>query len=176
MWHEGRAWFIGGDIDTDQIMPTPYLALKTNEELARHVLCGNDPAWPGRFKPGDVLFAGANFGCGSSREHAPRGLKGAGLACVVAPSFARIFYRNAINVGLPLLVLPDVQTGRPGEGVWIDVEHGQVKRSRDGPVMQGVRPPDIVLAILACGGLMSFIQERATAAVAGSSLAERQPP
>ena len=75
MWHQGRAWFVGADIDTDQIMPTPYLALKTNEELGHHVLSGNDPAWPSRFKPGDVLLAGPNFGCGSSREHAPRGLK-----------------------------------------------------------------------------------------------------
>jgi 3-isopropylmalate/(R)-2-methylmalate dehydratase small subunit len=166
MWHQGRAWFIGADIDTDQIMPTPYLALKTNEELGRHVLSGNDPAWPARFAPGDVLFAGANFGCGSSREHAPRGLKGAGIACVVAPSFARIFYRNAINIGLPLLVLPQVQTGTAQEPVWIDIEHGQVRRSADGAVLQGVKPPQIVRDILSCGGLMPYVKSRSIAASA----------
>jgi 3-isopropylmalate/(R)-2-methylmalate dehydratase small subunit len=164
MWHQGRAWFIGADIDTDQIMPTPYLALKTNEELGRHVLSGNDPAWPGRFAPGDLLFAGPNFGCGSSREHAPRGLKGAGIACVVAPSFARIFYRNAINIGLPLLVLPQVQSGTAGEPAWVDIEDGQVRRSADGPVLQGVKPPPIVRDILAHGGLMTYVKARAAAA------------
>jgi len=166
MWHQGRAWFIGADIDTDQIMPTPYLALKTNEELGRHVLSGNDLAWPARLQPGDVLLAGPNFGCGSSREHAPRGLKGAGIACVVAPSFARIFYRNAINIGLPLLILPEVQTGQAEEPVWIDIEAGQVKRRADGPVLQGTRPPQIIRDILAHGGLMSYVKARAAAAPA----------
>ncbi|MBA2962380.1 MULTISPECIES: 3-isopropylmalate dehydratase [Ramlibacter] len=163
MWHQGRAWFIGADIDTDQIMPTPYLALRTNEDLGRHVLSGNDPAWPGRFAPGDVLFAGANFGCGSSREHAPRGLKGAGIACVVAPSFARIFFRNAINIGLPLLILPEVQTGAGGEPVWVDSESGQVRRSAEGPVLQGAKPPGIIRDILAHGGLMPYVKARSAA-------------
>lgn len=158
MWQKGRAWFIGEDIDTDQIMPTPFLALKTNEDLAKHVLSGNDPGWPQRFAKGDILFAGANFGCGSSREHAPRGLKGAGVACVVAPSFARIFYRNAINIGLPLLVLPDQQTGTPMQLVWIDFEAGQVKLAEDGPVRQGIAPPQIVKDIIAADGLMLYVK------------------
>jgi 3-isopropylmalate/(R)-2-methylmalate dehydratase small subunit len=163
MWHKGRAWFIGEDIDTDQIMPTPYLVLKTNEDLGKHVLSGNDGAWPERFQPGDILFAGANFGCGSSREHAPRGLKGAGIACVVAPSFARIFYRNAINIGLPLLVLPEQQTGIAGQAAWFDIDTGRVKRCDDGPVLQGVAPPQIVKDILARGGLMAYVKVRAAA-------------
>lgn len=166
MWHQGRAWFIGANVDTDQIMPTPYLALKTNEELGRYVLSGNDPDWPSRFAPGDILFAGPNFGCGSSREHAPRGLKGVGIACVVAPSFARIFYRNAINIGLPLLILSEVQGGTAGEPAWIDVEGGGVKRRAEGPVLQGVKPPQIIKDILAHGGLMSYVKARATAAPA----------
>ena len=86
MWHKGRAWFIGDDIDTDQIMPTRYLALRTPEDLGPHALSGNDPAWSQRIARGDILVAGKNFGCGSSREHAPLGLKGMGLACVVAKS------------------------------------------------------------------------------------------
>jgi len=166
MWHQGRAWFIGNDIDTDQIMPTPYLGLKKNEELARHVLTGHDPEWPARLAKGDILFAGANFGCGSSREHAPRGLKGTGIACVVAQSFARIFYRNAINIGLPLLVLPEPVNGaRGGEEAWVDLEAGTVRLHGDGPVLQGVAPPKVVRDIIASGGLMPYVQgqTRATA-------------
>lgn len=160
MWHHGKAWFIGSDIDTDQIMPTAYLALKSDEELARHVLSGNDTEWPKRLGRGDILFAGANFGCGSSREHAPRGLKGAGIACVVAPSFARIFYRNAINIGLPLLVLPAQPRGTPGQPAWIDLETGRVKLHQAGPVLQGMAPPRIVREILDHGGLMKYVAVR----------------
>lgn len=160
-WHRGRAWFLGDNIDTDQIMPTPYLGLKKNEELAKHVLSGNDPAWPGRLGKGDILFAGANFGCGSSREHAPRGLKGAGIACVVAQSFSRIFYRNAINIGLPLLVLPQaVGAITPGSDAWVDVEAGAVKLVAEGPVLQGVAPPGIVREIIAHDGLMPYVSAK----------------
>jgi 3-isopropylmalate/(R)-2-methylmalate dehydratase small subunit len=165
MWHQGRAWFIGNDIDTDQIMPTPYLGLKTNEALARHVLSGNDAEWPQRLKEGDLLFAGVNFGCGSSREHAPRGLKGAGVACVVAQSFARIFYRNAINIGLPLLVLPQPVTGgTAGQDAWVDTEAGTVKLHAGGPVLQGLAPPQVVRDIIAHGGLMPYVEAKARAA------------
>lgn len=165
MWHQGRAWFIGNNIDTDQIMPTPYLGLKTNEELARHVLTGNDAEWPKRLGKGDILFAGANFGCGSSREHAPRGLKGAGVACVVARSFARIFYRNAVNIGLPLLVLPEPLTSETaGQDAWVDLEAGAVKLHAGGPVLQGVAPPQIVRDIIAHGGLIPYVRTRAVAA------------
>src|SRR5882757_8994132 len=86
MWHQGKAWFFGDDVDTDQIMPARYLALKTAEDLSKHALEAVDPSWPTTIKPGDVLFAGANFGCGSSREHAALGLKGLGVGCVVAKS------------------------------------------------------------------------------------------
>ena len=159
-WHRGRAWLIGDNIDTDQIMPTPYLGLKRNEELARHVLSGNDPAWPSRFTTGDILFAGANFGCGSSREHAPRGLKGAGIACVVAQSFSRIFYRNAINIGLPLLVLREPLAVTAGQDAWVDLEAGAVKLAADGPVLQGIAPPAIVRTIVAHDGLMPYVKAR----------------
>ncbi|MBI3374512.1 MAG: 3-isopropylmalate dehydratase [Betaproteobacteria bacterium] len=164
-WHRGKAWFLGDNIDTDQIMPTPYLGLKNNEDLAKHVLSGNDPGWPGRLGKGDILFAGLNFGCGSSREHAPRGLKGAGIACVVARSFARIFYRNAINIGLPLLVLPQpVSGGTPGQDAWIDLEAGAAKLHADGPALQGIAPPQIVRDIIAHDGLMPYVKAKAAAA------------
>lgn len=164
-WHQGKAWFIGDNIDTDQIMPTPFLGLKNSEDLAKHVLSGNDPAWPKRLGKGDILFAGANFGCGSSREHAPLGLKGAGIACVIARSFARIFYRNAINIGLPLLVLPQPVTGgTPEQDAWVDLEAGTVKLHADGLVLQGVVPAQIVRDIIAHGGLMPYVKAKATAA------------
>lgn len=146
-------------------MPTPYLALKTNSDLARHVLSGNDPEWPSRLRDGDILFAGRNFGCGSSREHAPRGLKGSGIACVVAQSFARIFYRNAVNIGLPLLVLPEaIEPGRQGQDAWVDLEAGRVKLDAGGPVHQGVAPPPVVREIVAQGGLMAYVKNRAAGA------------
>lgn len=158
---KGRTWFLGNDIDTDQIMPTRWLALRTPEELGPHALTGNDPEWPQRVTPGDILVAGRNFGCGSSREHAPLGLKGLGLACVVAQSFSRIFYRNAVNVGLPLLVVRDDIAGRSqGCDGWVDVELGLLSFDDGTQRIQGAAPAAIVLEILAAGGLMARIAER----------------
>lgn len=161
MWHSGMTWFLGDDVDTDQIMPTRYLALRSAEELGRHALSGIDPLWPGRIKPGDIVVAGQNFGSGSSREHAPLGLKGSGIACIVAKSFSRIFYRNSINIGLPLLVLksgfisPD--QGRRG---WVDLENGRLSFDGGENVLQGVAPAPVVLEILSSGGLMSHVTAR----------------
>jgi 3-isopropylmalate/(R)-2-methylmalate dehydratase small subunit len=165
MWHKGTAWFFGDDVDTDQIMPARYLALRTPEDLAKHVLEAVDPSWPKTIKPGDIVIGGANFGCGSSREHAPLGLKGAGVACVVAKSFARIFYRNSINIGLPLLILkediPDRTQGRPA---WIDVDAGTLKFDVDGLVLRGIPPAPIVRDILRAGGLMPYVAAKAKTA------------
>ena len=158
MWHHGRVWFFGDDIDTDQIMPTRYLALRTAETLGQHALSGVDPSWPQRIARGDILVGGWNFGCGSSREHAPLGLKGLGVACVVARSFSRIFYRNAINIGLPLLVLaddiPDRIQARDG---WVDVNAGRISFDAGKTCRQGVAPAPIVLDILRHGGLMQRV-------------------
>jgi 3-isopropylmalate/(R)-2-methylmalate dehydratase small subunit len=165
MWHQGRVWFLGNDIDTDQIMPARYLALRTAEELGRHALSGNDPGWAERIDPGDILVAGANFGCGSSREHAPLGLEGMGLACVVASSFSRIFYRNAVNVGLPLLVVKAPIAARDqGSDGWVDIAAGRISFDGGRTALSGVPPAPVVLAILAAGGLMQHVASRASSA------------
>jgi 3-isopropylmalate/(R)-2-methylmalate dehydratase small subunit len=161
MWHQGRTWFFGNDVDTDQIMPTRYLALSTAEDLGQFALSGVDPGWPQRIARGDIVIGGWNFGCGSSREHAPLGIKGRGVACVVAKSFSRIFYRNAINIGLPLLVLKDdiVET-RQGRDGWVDVEAGRLSFDGGRTHLQGMAPAPIVLEILAKGGLMAHVAAR----------------
>ncbi|HEY0297351.1 MAG TPA: 3-isopropylmalate dehydratase [Bordetella sp.] len=161
MWKQGNAWFLGDDVDTDQIMPARYLALKTAEDLAEHALEAVDPSWPTIIKPGDFLIAGANFGCGSSREHAPLGLKGLGVGCIIAKSFARIFYRNSINIGLPLFVLrDDIQHRSQAHRAWVDLSEGQIKFDEAGPVLQGVAPAQIVQDILMHGGLMAYTAAR----------------
>ncbi len=158
MWHQGRTWFFGDDVDTDQIMPTRYLALRTAEDLGQHALSGVDPAWPQRIARGSIVVGGWNFGCGSSREHAPLGLKGLGLACVVAKSFSRIFYRNAVNIGLPLLVLKDeIEDRGQGRDGWVDVAAGRLSFDGGRSVMQGVVPAPVVLDILKAGGLMTYV-------------------
>ena len=165
MWHKGRAWFFGDDVDTDQIMPTRYLALRTPEDLGPHALSGVDPAWAQRIARGDILIARSNFGCGSSREHAPIGLKGLGLACVVAKSFSRIFYRNAVNIGLPMLVLKaDIADRTQGRDSWVDLANGRLSFDAGASILQGIAPAPIVLDILKHGGLMHHVASRAQAA------------
>jgi len=164
MWHQGRTWFFGDNVDTDQIMPTRYLALRTAEELGPHALSGVDPAWPQRIARGSIVVGGRNFGCGSSREHAPLGLKGLGLAGVVARSFSRIFYRNAINIGLPLLVLDMDLSGRTqGCDGWVDVPAGRLSFDGGKTHLQGVAPAPVVLDILRHGGLMQRVAAQAAA-------------
>lgn len=162
MWDEARGWYFGDDIDTDQIMPTRYLALRTPEDLAPYALSGNDPAWATTITPGDVIVAGKNFGCGSSREHAPLGLKGLGVRCVVAQSFSRIFYRNAVNIGLALLVVPEpLPKQAQGSNVWINFADGLVSFDGGQTSFVGVPPAPIVLDILSHGGLMPMVAARA---------------
>jgi len=164
MWHRGRTWFFGDDLDTDQIMPTRYLALRTADDLGQHALSGVDPSWPQRIGRGDIIVGGRNFGCGSSREHAPLGIKGRGVACVVAESFSRIFYRNAINIGLPLLVLREEIADRAqGKDGWVDVKAGRLSFDGGTTFHQGIAPAPIVLEILAKGGLMAHVAARTSA-------------
>jgi len=161
MWTQGHGWFLGDDIDTDQIMPTRHLALRTAEDLAPFALSGNDPAWASTIMAGDVVIAGKNFGCGSSREHAPLGLKGLGVQCVVAQSFARIFYRNAVNIGLPLLVISAALPSQPqGCDVWLNFVDGLLSFDAGETQFVGVPPAPIVLDILAHGGLMQLVASR----------------
>ena len=131
---------------------------RATEDLAKHVLEAADLGWPKTIKPGDIRDQRGEFGCGSSREHAPLGLKGAGAACVVAKSSARIFYRNSINTGLPLLILKeDIPDRTQGRQAWIDVDAGTLKFAESGPVLRGVPPAPIVRDILRAGGLMPYV-------------------
>lgn len=147
----GKAWIYGDDVDTDVIIPGPYLRTKNIKELACHAMEGLDPDFAKNVKPGDVIVAGKNFGCGSSREQAPLALREAGVACIVAKSFARIFYRNAINVGLAVME-SDVMC-REGDVVEVDLARGAV--TVGGRTFLGTRLPDFLLEILQDGGLVA---------------------
>jgi methanogen homoaconitase small subunit len=147
----GKAWIFGDDVDTDVIIPGKYLRTKETKIWAQHVMEGLDPEFASRVQQGDVIVAGRNFGSGSSREQAPRALKEAGVAAVVAKSFARIFYRNAINVGLPLIEA-DVPC-QEGETVEVDLAEGSVRVKER--VYQGTKLPDFLMRILKDGGLVS---------------------
>lgn len=147
----GKAWVYGDDVDTDVIIPGPYLRTKEIKELACHAMEGIDPDFARKVRPGDVIVAGKNFGCGSSREQAPLALREAGVACVVARSFARIFYRNAINVGLPV-VEADVSC-RQGDEVVADLATGTV--TVGGVTFRGTRLPEFLMEILKDGGLVA---------------------
>ena len=148
---KGKAWVYGDDIDTDVIIPGKYLRTKDARLWAEHALEGCDLDFARLVEPGDVIVAGRNFGCGSSREQAARALKGAGVAAVVARSFARIFYRNAINVGLALIEA-DVACQK-GDTVEVDLAEGLVRVQ--GRVYRGTRLPDFLRAILDDGGLVA---------------------
>jgi methanogen homoaconitase small subunit len=146
----GNAWIFGDDVDTDVIIPGKYLRTKDASIWAQHVMEGLDPEFASEVQKGDVIVAGRNFGSGSSREQAPRALKDAGVAAIVAKSFARIFFRNAINVGLPL-VEAEVKC-QAGEVVEVDLSSGTVKVGDR--IYQGTRLPDFLQKILQDGGLV----------------------
>lgn len=148
----GRVWKFGNDIDTDVIIPGKYLRTKDMQVFAAHAMEGTDPEFAKKVSPGDIIVAGTNFGCGSSREQAPLALKHAGVACIVAKSFARIFFRNAINIGLPLLEA-DVDC-EEGDEVEIDLLKGEIKVIGNG-TFKGNRLPDFLLEILTAGGLVA---------------------
>jgi methanogen homoaconitase small subunit len=147
----GRAWIFGDDVDTDVIIPGKYLRTKDLSLWAEHVMEGLDPQFASSVRKGDVLVAGKNFGCGSSREQAPLALKEAGVAAIIAKSFARIFYRNAINIGLPLIEA-EVEANE-GDLVEVDLSNGTVRV--ENRVYQGSRLPDFLLEILQDGGLVA---------------------
>jgi 3-isopropylmalate/(R)-2-methylmalate dehydratase small subunit len=157
----GTVWKYGDNVDTDAIIPARYLNVSTAEELARHCMEDIDSAFAGAVQPGDIIVAGENFGCGSSREHAPLALKGAGITCIVANSFARIFYRNAINIGLPILECPEAVEGtEKGDRLAVDLRTGTIMNERTGRVYQTSAFPAFVMGIIQAGGLVPFARER----------------
>mgnify|MGYP000180175951 CR=1 FL=1 len=148
---EGKVWTFPDSIDTDVIIPGRYLRAQTMDELAAHVMEPIDPSFAGKIKHGDIIVAGWNFGCGSSREQAPVALKHAGIAAVVAKSFARIFYRNAINIGLPVIVADmDVSNG---DEICIDLENGNITDKSTGKTFKVQPFKKFMLEILEDGGL-----------------------
>jgi 3-isopropylmalate dehydratase small subunit len=161
----GHVWRFGDDIDTDVIIPAYYLNITDPAELARHCMEPVSPGFCRSVRPGDIIVAGSNFGCGSSREHAALAIKGCRVACVVAKSFARIFFRNAINIGLPVVeAAAIVDKLRTGDPIAIDLARGEIFRS--GPGNNGkkyrIEPfPDFLRGIIACGGLMDYQKRRA---------------
>lgn len=155
---EGKVWNFGKDIDTDLIIAARYLNTSDPKELAKHVMEDADPAFVSKMMPGDIIVADENFGCGSSREHAPIALKAAGVAAVIAPTFARIFYRNAFNMGLPIFELPESLEIKEGESVSIDMDAGTITNTTNGKVYKFIPIPPFMQELIAAGGLMNYAE------------------
>ncbi len=157
----GIAMKFGNNIDTDVILPGKYLVLVSPIELAKHAMEGLDPSFPQKAEKGIVLVGGRNFGCGSSREQAPLALKYAGVKCVVAESFARIFFRNAINIGLPVIECSGISAVvDSGDEVVVDFDSGEIRNIYKGKALFGVKLPSFIQEILADGGLIENLQKR----------------
>ena len=157
---KGRAWKFGDDIDTDLIIPARYLNTTDVAELAKHCLEPVNPRWAGEVSAGDVIVAGRNFGCGSSREHAPLAIKGCGVAAVVAVSFARIFYRNAFNIGLPVIESPEAAAAvAEGDAISIFLEGGRISKESSGEDFPFAPIPDFMMNLIRAGGLIPWLQE-----------------
>lgn len=153
----GRVFKYGNDIDTDRIIPARYLNTSDPAELARYCLEDEDPSFASRVKPGDFIVAGKNFGCGSSREHAPISIKAAGITAVIAPTFARIFYRNAINTGLPILESPvAAESIRDGDEIQVDLSRGVIHNLTKKEEYQATSFPRFMQDLIAAGGLIEY--------------------
>lgn len=158
---EGPAHVYGDNVDTDVIIPARYLTTSEPEELAKHCLEALDPEFASRVRPGDLIIAGRNFGSGSSREHAALAIKGAGVACVVADSFARIFYRNAINVGLPIVECAGAAAeAGTGDRFLVDLDTGEVENLTRERRYAATPLPEFMQEILDAGGLMPWVKHR----------------
>lgn len=161
MYAEGRAWKFGSDIDTDGIIPARYLVSSEAAELAKHCMEDVDKDFVNKIKPGDIIVADKNFGCGSSREHAPIAIKAAGISCVVAKSFARIFYRNAFNMGLAIIECPEaVDRIEQGDKLRIELSEGTILNVTKGESYQAMPIPPFMQELLSSGGLMNYVSER----------------
>ncbi len=166
MHFEGTVFKYGRDVDTDVIIPARYLNSSNHAHLAAHAMEDLDPTFSSRVEPGDIVVAEENFGCGSSREHAPVALKAAGVSCVIAKSFARIFYRNAINVGLAILECPEaVDAIADGARVSVDTEAGAITNLDTGATFTAEPFPPFIAEIIEAGGLVE--RTRAKLAVQG---------
>jgi len=157
----GRAWKFGDDVDTDIIIPARYLTTTDPAELAAHCMEPVSPDFPKQVRAGDLIVGGKNFGCDSSREHAPVALKGCGVSAVVAPTFARIFYRNAFNVGLPAIESAEAAAAvREGDELEVDLAAGTIRNLTRGEVYAFAPIPAFMMELVAAGGLMAWLKNQ----------------
>lgn len=158
---QGKAWKFGNDVDTDAIIPARYLNTIDPGELASHCMEDADPEFAGKVKPGEIIAAGKNFGCGSSREHAPIAIKASGVSCVIAHSFARIFYRNAFNMGLPILECPEAAARiETGDALEVDLDSGSIVNHTKNESYRAQAIPPFMQKLIEAGGLMEYVREQ----------------
>jgi 3-isopropylmalate dehydratase small subunit len=161
MRFRGNVWKFGKNIDTDLIIPARYLNTSEPSELARHCMEDADPDFASRVGKGDIIVADTNFGCGSSREHAPIAIKAAGVSCVIAPSFARIFYRNAFNMGLPIFECENIVAEvNEGDELEVDADTGEIKNLTTGKVLKAQPIPPFMQELIADGGLIAHVMKK----------------
>lgn len=161
MIFKGKVHKYGDNVDTDAIIPARYLNLSEPRELAQHCMEDIDPDFLKQIQTGDIIVANANFGCGSSREHAPVAIKASGISCIVASSFARIFFRNAINIGLPLLESQEAAAGtNNGDILEVDLETGIIKNLTKNKEFSAKPYPDFMMGIVNAGGLIEYTRKK----------------
>ncbi|MHB1653980.1 MAG: 3-isopropylmalate dehydratase small subunit [Desulfitobacteriaceae bacterium] len=157
----GKAWKYGHDVDTDVIIPARYLNSSAPEFLAAHCMEDADVTFAKEVKTGDIIVGGKNFGCGSSREHAPLAIKANGVKAVIAESFARIFYRNSLNIGMPILECPEAVAGiQPGDEVEVDLVSGKISNMTQGTSFQALPFPPFMQELIENGGLINYVRGR----------------
>lgn len=156
---KGKVHIFNDNVDTDVIIPARYLNTFDLSELASHCMEDIDPEFSKKVVSGDIIVAGSNFGCGSSREHAPLAIKASGISCVIAKSFARIFYRNAINVGLPIFECGFISHVKEGDEVSVDLSEGKVVNVTTGESLDFMPFPDFIMKIIDAGGEMNYISQ-----------------
>jgi 3-isopropylmalate/(R)-2-methylmalate dehydratase small subunit len=164
----GRAWKLHDNVNTDEIIPGRYNVTTDRASLAKYCLCEVRPDFPRGVQKGDVIVGGRNFGCGSSREHAPIAIQECGIAAVLAPSFARIFYRNAVNIGLPVLTCADAGRIEEGDELEVDVTRGIVSNRTKGETYRTEPLPPFVAQIAEAGGILNFVREHGWEGVMGT--------
>ena len=158
---EGKAWKFGDDVNTDEIIPAVYLDTVDPKEMAAHCMEGIDPDFVEKISPGDIIVADKNFGCGSSREHAPIAIKAAEISCVIAKSFARIFYRNAVNIGFPILECEEASLKiAEGDQIEVDTASGIITNHTKNETYKAQPFPEFMQQIMAAGGLMKYVMSK----------------
>jgi 3-isopropylmalate/(R)-2-methylmalate dehydratase small subunit len=158
---KGNVWKFGSDVDTDRIIPARYLNTSEPKELAKHCMEDANPRFVSKVKPGDIILAGKNFGCGSSREHAPISIKASGISCVIAKSFARIFYRNSFNMGLPILECSQLyRVTKAGDRLEVDMDTGVIRNITRKKSFKAAPIPPFMQELVKAGGLLKSIKKK----------------